>query len=64
VRIGPSQPKVSRSEIYQNPSKNQSRSVLLREGWRATSSERPKVEGGEQPRAAARLVAEDGATPQ
>jgi hypothetical protein len=28
------------------------------------SGERPKVEGGEQPRAAARLAAEDGATPQ
>jgi hypothetical protein len=64
VRVGPGQPEVSRSEIYQNPSKNQGRSGLLREGRRATSGERPKVEGGEQPRVAARLAAEDGATPQ
>ena len=44
MRVGSGQPEVSRSEIYQNPSKNQSRSRLLRGGQRvaATNSQKWK----------------------
>jgi hypothetical protein len=63
VRVGPGRLEVSRSEIYQNPSKNQGRSRAA--SWRTMSGERrTKGEGGEQPRAATQLAEEDGATPQ
>jgi hypothetical protein len=42
VRVGPGQPEVSRSKIYQNPSKNQSRSGLLRGGRRAANGQKWK----------------------